>query len=69
MIKIFTIDCHRCKILEMKLKEKGIAFEICTDMQEVIDKGYRTAPILKIGEEYKEFGQAIIFIKEYDNEK
>lgn len=53
----------------MKLKEKGIAFEICTDMQEVIDKGYRTAPILKIGEEYKEFGQAIIFIKEYDNEK
>lgn len=63
MITLFSSNCPKCKILEKQLNGANIPFEINSDLKEVMDKGYRSLPILKleIGE-YLEFNDAIKYI-------
>lgn len=61
-ITIFTTNCPMCKILEKKLTEKAIGFKIETDVSELIEMGFQTAPILKVEENYLEFKEAIKWI-------
>lgn len=62
-ITLFTTDCPKCRILEKKLINAGIDFHINYDIQEVIDKGYMTAPILKIGDfAYYDFAEAVNWV-------
>ena len=59
MIKIFTTEtCPKCSILKDKLKAKGIEFEESRDVQEIIDIGFRSVPILEINNEYLDFKKA-----------
>lgn len=47
-ITLFTTNCPNCKKLENLLNENNIDFTIETDVQEVIDKGFSFAPVLKV---------------------
>lgn len=62
MVILFSTNCPKCKILEQKLNQKGINFEISDDIQEVIDKGFMSAPVLKVDDEYMDFGQGIKWV-------
>ena len=67
---LFSTDCPQCKVLKMKLEMKGIEFDICHDIQEVIDAGFRRAPILKLDSgEYLNFDQANKFINKWGKEE
>lgn len=67
---LFSTNCPQCKVLEMKLKQKGIEFEICYDIQELVDMGIKRAPVLKIDDEkYLGFSDAVKFVNEWGKEE
>lgn len=62
MVTLFSTNCPKCRVLEQKLNQKNIAFNISDNIQEVIDQGFMTAPVLKVDEQYYDFKQAIDWI-------
>lgn len=64
MIELFSTGCPKCNILEKKLTQKSIQFTKNNNIDELIQKGFTSAPILKIGEEYLEFAEAIKYVNE-----
>ena len=41
-------SCGMCKAVEMMLKKKGIEYESCTDVDEMIGKGINGTPALEV---------------------
>ena len=62
MIKLYTIGCGRCNVLEKKLNMKGIEFDLIDDNDKVIkageEYGISTAPILVVDDNVMTFEQA-----------
>lgn len=57
-----TEICPKCKILQTKLDEKGLEYETSDDMQELIDLGFKTVPVLEVDGEYMEFNKAVQYV-------
>ena len=64
MIKLYTIGCPNCKVLEKKLNDSKIEYETITDENEMIKLGIQTAPMLEINGKMLDFVNAIKWIKE-----
>jgi len=62
---LHTTDCPKCKILEQKLKEKNIEYEVNhnIDVKAMRDKGLMGAPILQVGDIYMGFVTANEWVK------
>ena len=43
-----SVTCPKCKVLETKLKAKGIAFEECTDTTKMREMGLTSVPWLQV---------------------
>ena len=64
MVVLYTTGCPKCKVLEKKLRDKGIEFQVENDVDLMIEKGYLMAPVLVVdGKEY-EFGEAVKWVNE-----
>lgn len=64
MVILYTTGCPKCKVLEKKLRDKGIEFQVENDVDLMIEKGYLMAPVLVVdGKEY-EFGEAVTWVNE-----
>ena len=64
MVILYSTHCPKCQVLEKKLRDKGIEFQIETDVDTMIEKGYLMAPVLVVdGKEY-EFGEAVAWVNE-----
>ena len=44
---LYTTGCPKCRVLETKLTRKGIAFEKCTDTDRMMQKGFKSLPVLE----------------------
>ena len=66
MVTLFSTNCPKCRVLEQKLNQKKIDFDISDNIQEVIDKGFMSAPVLKVNDIYYDFKQAIDWLKDID---
>lgn len=64
MVKLYTIDCPKCKILESKLNSKNISYEVFKDKDKMIEKGLSTMPVLEVDGELLDFGRAVKWINE-----
>lgn len=64
MIVLYTIDCPKCKILEKKLKEAGVAYDRCTDVSVMEQKGLDFLPALEVNNEIIGFKKAITWVNE-----
>lgn len=68
MVKLFSTGCPKCKVVEAKLKQKNVSFEVESNPDAVIAKGQElgilSAPILQIDDEYFEFSKAVKVINE-----
>lgn len=64
MIKLYSTNCPKCKVLEAKLRNKNIDFELVTDfdVKPFVKKGIMSAPILEVDGEYMEFSKAVDFV-------
>lgn len=63
-ITLYTTDCPKCKILESKLEEKGVKYNICKDQDIMIEKGFMSAPVLEVDGKTMTFGIANKFVNE-----
>ena len=67
MIVVYSTNCPRCKILETKLNQKGITYEVCTDVDEMIALGLSSAPGLKIEDgPIMGFSEAVKWVNEQE---
>lgn len=63
---LYSTGCPKCRVLEKKLKEAGIDYKLETNINILIDKGFKQAPILKVGDDFLDFGQAIQYARKGD---
>ena len=61
-MKLYSNFCPRCIVLKAKLDEKGLKYEVSDNMQELIDLGFKTVPVLEVDGEYMDFGKAIGYL-------
>ena len=64
---LYSTDCPKCKILESKLKQKNVAFELVTGeeaVEAISNKGFMSAPMLEVDGENMEFGKAVKWVNE-----
>ena len=60
----YSTHCPRCKVLELKLKQKNIEFEEINDVEVMTEKGFKEAPKLEVDGVVMDFKQAVDWIKE-----
>lgn len=65
MITLYTTHCPKCVILEKKLQDKNIEYQVCDDVDLMLSKGMQEAPYLEVEEkEMMNFSKAIKWINE-----
>ena len=63
MIKFYSTNCPRCHVLQKKLEEKNIEYELHTDIQEMLELNLLNAPALLLEDgTLLDFGSAIQWI-------
>ena len=55
---LYTTHCPKCVVLEKKLTQKNIEYDVVTDKKEIMNKGYLTAPLLEVDGKTMEFKEA-----------
>lgn len=50
-IRLYSTGCPRCLVLEKKLEQKGVKYELVDDVMAMRVLGLRFAPALQIDEE------------------
>ena len=61
-IILYSTNCPRCMVLEKKLQNAGIQYELNTDVDEMLNLGLFEAPNLKINGVLYNFKEAINWI-------
>lgn len=44
---LYSTNCPKCNVLKTKLDNKGLNYEIVTDVDVMMAKGFKSAPILE----------------------
>lgn len=65
MIILYSQDCPKCKILEQKLRQKNIIFDISKETDKLAKLGFMTLPVLQVNEDYLDFGSAVKWVNAY----
>lgn len=68
MIVLYTTNCPRCRILESKLNEYEIKYDICSDVDTMIQKGFNSAPVLEVDGRTLNFDDGLKWIREQTKE-
>ena len=70
-IILYSNDCPRCKVLEMKLNQKGVDFEINHNLDDLLKAaetlGVSEAPILGVDNQLLNFVSANQFLNDLKN--
>ena len=64
-VVLYTAHCQKCDILERKLQAKGIKYETNEDIEEMLARGFQTAPMLEVDGEVYDFGKAIKWVNSF----
>lgn len=60
---LYSTNCPKCNVLEKKLNSSGIDYEVVTDVEIMERKGFQTAPMLEVGDDIKDFKEAVDWLK------
>lgn len=62
MIKLFSTNCPKCKVIEKKLNAKELEYDTITDLDTILKFGeehnIRSAPILQVDDKVMDFSEA-----------
>ena len=61
---LYEHGCPRCKVLKIKLDQKGVQYENVTDVKIMQEKGFKEAPKLEVDGTIYDFKEAIKWIGE-----
>lgn len=65
MITLYSTNCPKCKVISMKLDQKGIQYTVNTDVETMLAKGIKSAPYLEVDGQLYDFIQANNWIRNY----
>lgn len=68
-VVLYSTGCPQCRVLKQKLDKTGVKYEIVTDEQVLLDKGFRSAPILEVDGKYLTFSEANRWVNEQNGGK
>ena len=63
-IVLYTTHCPMCNVLESLLERKGLSYKKVDDINTMIEKGFKAAPILEVDEKTYTFAEAKLWIGE-----
>lgn len=70
-IILYTVDCPKCKVLEKKLNNANISFEVCKDTKLMAGRNISKLPMLEVDGEMLTFKEAVDMInkgvKQYED--
>lgn len=58
-IKLYSTGCPKCKALEQQLNKIKIEYEVVTDREVMMQKGFSSAPKLEIDGEIMDYNEAV----------
>ena len=61
-IILYTVDCPKCKVLEKKLNNANISFEVCKDTKLMAEKNISKLPMLEVNGKMLTFKEAVDMI-------
>ena len=61
---LYTTHCPMCKMLRLKLDKANIKYEICDDVDLMISKGYKKAPMLEVDGNVMSLKEALTWLEE-----
>lgn len=61
-IIFYSTKCPKCRVLEMKMKQKNISYVENNDVDLMLSKGIKSAPYLDIDGDLLDFNNAIEYI-------
>lgn len=61
-IILYTTHCPKCKVLEAKLKRKGVNYEEVNDIDIMQGKGFKSTPMLEVDGEIMDFAKANAYV-------
>ena len=65
MVKVYTKEgCPKCRILKMKLAQKGIEYEEFMDFDEMLKMGIKSVPQMEVDGKRMDFAAAIKYVNE-----
>ena len=63
MVRLYTIDCPKCKILEEKLMNANIEYEVCRDKTTMLAMGLDFLPALDVDGTILNFKESIDWVR------
>lgn len=63
-VTLYSTGCPKCRILETKLNQKNISFNIDKDEDEMIKRGFQSLPMLEVDGKLMDFGDAVRWVNE-----
>lgn len=67
-VVLYTIGCPKCRVLEAKLKAKGISYTEFTDVDYMVNNGLTTLPYLEVNSTIMDFKQAVDWVNSWEGE-
>lgn len=61
-IILYTVDCPKCKVLEKKLNNANISFEVCKDTKLMAERNISKLPMLEVDGKMLTFKEAVDMI-------
>ena len=61
-IILYTVDCPKCKVLEKKLNNANISFEVCKDTKLMAKRNISKLPMLEVDGKMLTFKEAVDMI-------
>ena len=65
-IILYSTGCPRCRVLEAKLKQKGVVYIECNDVKEMEEKEISTVPCLNVDGKILEFSSAVKWVNDLE---
>lgn len=62
MVTLFSTGCPRCSVLHKKLDAANINYDVTDNVDEIIQAGFASVPVLKVDGVYMDFGQAVKWV-------
>ena len=62
-VVLYSTDCPQCKVLKKKLDDKGIEYEVVSDVDEMLRLGFTSAPMLTVDDEIMNPQMAFLWLE------
>lgn len=65
-VVMFSTQCPKCKVLQKKLDDAGVSYTENCDVDAMMERGIRQAPMLLVGDELMDFTRAIAWVRQQE---